>query len=155
MSNSEAQAPLFKFIDEVDGPPIEIENVLTDENLNAGGLVPVSAWMRTKSSANALRQAKKKEKAETLEGKKQLNLIAPVDEASRDALKVAAAALSDGRLSPDALRVLSGLGPSLFNEKAVNEVQEKLLIDDQVRVIGLKVMALRGWRRVFAMWLIS
>ena len=153
------QSPLFsefnqpKLVDAVEGLPIESEKVLVDEQLVAGGLVPVRAWMRTKPSANALRQAKKRENVETVQGKKQLNLVVPGDDASREALKAAAAALSDGRLSPEDLRVVSGLAASLFNEKEV--VAEEPARLDNVRRIGLRVLSLRGWRRALVMWLIS
>lgn len=137
------KAAVLRIVDVVDGPPIEADKVLNDEQLGEGGLVLVRAWMRTKPSANALRQARKKEKAETEGGRRQLNVVAPADAGSRDALRAVAVALSDGRLSADGLRALVHFEAAA--PASVNPAHE----------LGDKVLALTGWRRAVVFWLLS
>lgn len=133
------KAALLRMVDVVDGPPIEAEKVLSDDQLGDGGLIPVRAWMRTKPSANALRQARKKEKAEIEAGKRQLNVVAPADALSREALRAVAVALSDGRISAHDLSI-------------VTAQQVTPLVGDEARMLGLRVLDLRGWRRSLVLW---
>lgn len=67
--------------------------VLTDDQLEAGGLRQVRAFVRTKASKNALRVQKHREKA-AAEGLGQVNVVAP--EAARKALKTIAKRTSGG-----------------------------------------------------------
>lgn len=67
--------------------------VLTDDQLEAGGLRQVRAFVRTKASRNALRVQKHREKA-AAEGLGQVNVVAP--EAARKALKTIAKRTSGG-----------------------------------------------------------
>lgn len=91
------------------GQPIDAEQALSDEALEAGGLAPVKAWVRTRQSANAVRTQRHKEKLAAA-GVRQLNLQAP--EALHEALKEMAQAAREGRdwrapaLSDEARRVV-------------------------------------------------
>lgn len=67
--------------------------VLTDDQLEAGGLRQVRAFVRTRASRNALRVQKHREKA-AAEGLGQVNVVAP--EAARKALKTIAKRTSGG-----------------------------------------------------------
>ena len=67
--------------------------VLTDDQLEAGGLRQVRAFVRTRASRNALRVQKHREKA-AAEGLGQVNVVAP--EAARDALKAIAKRTAGG-----------------------------------------------------------
>lgn len=70
-----------------------IDDMLTDEQLEAGGLQQVRAFVRTKASKNALRVAKSKAKREA-EGIKQINVQAP--ESAHSTLRALAKAITDG-----------------------------------------------------------
>lgn len=99
-----------KYIEDVEDQPIADDAALSNEALEAGGIVPITAFVRTRSSSNAIRQRRKKMEAAKPkpDGKApraQLNIVAPTDEGARDILKKAAAALVDGTLTGDALRV--------------------------------------------------
>lgn len=74
-------------------------NPLTDEQLAAGGMVPVKAYIHTNQSKDALRQEKKREKKETL-GLKQTGVTVPDVDEARAAMRAAAAALCEGRVTP-------------------------------------------------------
>lgn len=95
-------------IEDVANAPIDADAALTDEQLEAGGLVPVKAFMRTRASANAARVQKSRAKAEAGEEgrapRKQLNLTAPADDDARAALKAASEAMLAGAISPADVR---------------------------------------------------
>lgn len=76
---------------------------LTDEQLETGGLVAVTAWVRSKASANALRQARKKKK-QAEEGRAQVNVVVP--EECKEPLKELAAALASGQITADDVRAM-------------------------------------------------
>jgi len=61
--------------------------VLTDDQLQAGGLRPVKAFVRTRVSRNAMRVKKHREKA-AQEGLEQVNVVAPPD--AREVVKLIA-----------------------------------------------------------------
>jgi hypothetical protein len=104
---------------------MDAERALSDEELAAGGVVPVKAYMRTKASKNALRQKKAKAKALNSDTpRKQLNLMAPADDAARAALKAVAEKMSDGQITaadidkidnPDVIRLGSNAMKVLEN----------------------------------------
>ena len=94
-------------VEDVPNGMLDTSKILTDDELAAGGVVPVQAYMRTRASKNAVR--KRRAKAKALEDKtprKQLNVMAPADAAARDALKRVAERLVDGDLSPSDLDLM-------------------------------------------------
>lgn len=99
------QSELFpEYSEDIPDAPIDPEKVLNNEALEAGGMVPVKAWVRTKSSKNALRIKKHQQKAENGEfgtPRKQLNIQAPTDEKSREMLKEISAKMLAGEIKPD------------------------------------------------------
>ena len=96
------------YVEDLDDTPIDIEAVLSDEALVEGGLVPIKAYARTRSSKAALRAKRHRERAEAGEGdrppKKQLNVMAPPDDDAREAVKQVAEALVEGRMKPADIR---------------------------------------------------
>jgi len=99
MSNKSAD-----YIEDLLDSPIEIESVLTHQELVEGGLVPIQAYARTRSSKAAMRAKRHRERLEA--GKedappqKQLNVLAPTSEDARKAIKEVANALVEGRITP-------------------------------------------------------
>lgn len=121
-------------VEDVQGGMLDASKVLTDEDLAAGGVVPVQAYMRTKASKNAVR--KRKAKAKALEGdspRKQLNVLAPAEPAARDALKRVAERLIDGDLLPSDLDLMGRVDNIRLGDAA-----SKVLISG-----GWKAMVLR------------
>lgn len=120
------------FLDEVPESPIDADAVLSDEALAAGGLVPVAAFMRTRSSANASRLKKSRAKAADA-GLRQLNVVVPV--AAHAAVKALAKELQAGVALHEALQA------ALVNATQGTE-----------SATGGRT-ALAGWLRAVARWL--
>lgn len=97
-------ADRFEHIEDAENRPFDMAGEpLTDDQLEAGGLVEVRAWVRSKASANALRQQRKREK-QAEEGRSQVNVVVP-DEC-KEPLKELAAALAAGQIDADDVRAL-------------------------------------------------
>lgn len=120
-------------IEDVTESPTNPDKVLTDDALAAGGLVKVNAFMRTKSSAGALRVQKHRDKKEA-EGVKQINVQA--SEEARQAIKTIAARTGEGEKLENVLAEL--VGDRLTTE------------EKQTIAIGQQVKALTGWRKKVA-----
>ena len=91
------------------------QNMLTDEELEAGGLQQVRAFVRTKASKNALRVAKAKAKKQEI-GIKQLNIQA--HETAHEALRALAKATASGSSVEQALEQLGYLQALTSEQKA-------------------------------------
>lgn len=87
------------------GQPLDVEQALTDQELEAGGLKPVKAWVRTKQAGNAVRTKRYKER-QAAEGVKQVNVQAPQE--THEALKAIAARTKAGESLGDVLSDLAG-----------------------------------------------
>lgn len=126
------------YLEDVSETPLDPELSITDEELQLAGLVPITAFMRTRSSKNAERIRKSREKTEAgsddTSPRKQLNLTAPADDQARDALKALSAALIDGDTTPDLIKT------ALNNSDAVRigKHVQRVLADG-----GLKALLLR------------
>jgi len=121
-------------IEDVQSGMLDASKVLTDDDLAAGGVVPVQAYMRTKASKNAVR--KRRAKAKALEGgtpRKQLNIVAPADPAARDALKRTADRLVDGDLSPSDLDLMGRV-----DNIRLGDAVSKVLIAGGLRAVLLR-----------------
>lgn len=123
-----------------EGPSvIDTDDVLDDDALRAGGLVPVRTWARTKASNGALRSRRARERAAAGEAgppRRQVSVIAPPDDEARDALRAVAAAMVAGDLTPAHLR-------ELHPAQAISPV------DDDARKLGrraLEIIGSGGWR---------
>ena len=104
------------------------ENMLTDEQLEAGGLQQVRAFVRTKASKNALRVAKAKAKREE-NGIRQLNIQA--HESAHQALRELAKATASGSSLEQALEQLGYL--------------QALTAEQKAAVAALKQKTWKGW----------
>lgn len=101
-------ADLFDLAEEAEqaGGPQDPEKVLTDEQLQEGGLVPVKAFMRTKQSRNALRVKAKREKAQEERGVSQVNVQAP--EEAQEPIRAIAKETRDGKSVAEAVQAVTG-----------------------------------------------
>lgn len=139
-------------IEDVPETPADPETVLTDEQLAAGGLVKVNAFMRSKASANALRVQKHREKKEA-EGVKQINVQA--NEEARQAIKAIAERTKAGEQLSNVLASLAG-NPAEIPEaapqtKTPDPKAERLTQEEKRLVlIGQRVQGLTGWRKALA-----
>jgi uroporphyrinogen-III synthase len=120
--------------------PIEENKALTDEQLHEAGLAKVEAFIRTKSSAAAIRKARQRQK-EKAEGLKQVNVTAPQD--VKPILQLIAKECSEGKKLEDVLI------------KALSSVTSHGLdtLDDLTKrkiEIGEKVLSLKGWKKLIA-----
>lgn len=102
-----------RFIEDAEkGGPVDTDKALSDDELKAGGLREVAAWVRTKQSKNALRLKRHWEK-QAAAGVKQLNLPAPAE--MHAPLKAMVKAAREGRdwraavLSDEARQVVQAL----------------------------------------------
>lgn len=123
--------------------------VLTDDQLEEGGLRQVRAFVRTRASRNALRVQKHREKA-AAEGLGQVNVVAP--EAARDVLKAIAKRTAGGEPLEAVLRDLAGLqrpqavpGPAPAPAPKAPERPSKLPEADALVVAAAHAPGLRGW----------
>lgn len=73
---------------------VDVDLVLDDAALLTGGMVPVKAFIRSEASANALRQKRKRQR-QVEGGAKQLSVLAPADDASRNAIKAVGTAMRE------------------------------------------------------------
>lgn len=126
--------------------PIDAEAILTDEQLERGGLVKVEAFMRTRTSAAAARKARQREREES-EGLRQINIKA--DEETGAALKSIAAEIGRGATLLDAIvkAVPSVTSPALVTPPMEIKADPET---ERLTMIGRKVDALTGWRRLVA-----
>jgi hypothetical protein len=111
----------------ITGEPINAKDVLTDEQLENGGLVAVKSYMRTSKSKDALRQKKKRKKKEAM-GLKQTGVTVPDNDEARTAMRIVATALRESHMTPAEI-VEAVSGPINDNEntftlsKELSEVQ--------------------------------
>ena len=103
--------PTHSYAEDITDDPVDSETVLDDAALIDSGLVPIRAFIRTKSSKAAIRAKRHRERAEAghkdQPPKKQLNVMAPIDPEARTAVKVVAEALIEGRVKPGDLKELN------------------------------------------------
>ena len=100
----------------ITGEPIRAKDVLTDEQLENGGLVAVKAYMHTSKSKDALRTEKNRKKQKS-NGLKQTGVTVPDNDEARLAMKIVATALRECHMTPAEL-VETVSGPINDNEQA-------------------------------------
>ena len=83
---------------------IDADKVLTEDDLLAGGLAPVRAYVRTRAGKAATRQQRHREKLEK-EGVKQVNIVAPAE--AHPVIKALAERLRQGEDLQTVLRDLA------------------------------------------------
>ncbi len=98
---------------------------LTDDELQAGGMDRVVAFIRTKRSKDALRKEKQRNKQEG-SGKRQINLVVPDDDRSRASMRGAAIAIEDevAHRALELLLVNEDLRPLIVGVAARPELRE-------------------------------
>ena len=144
------QAPPLRIVEDHADPALEGEfiaanDVLTDEQLAAGGMVSVQAFMRTSQSKAALRQKKRrKEKAEN--GLKQTGVTVPDVDEARAAMRAAAAALCEGRMTP--LEIVQSVSNDIAPEEPFAFSNEMA----KVRAILVRGGARAWWIRRVLSW---
>jgi hypothetical protein len=74
--------------------PNKVVGDLTDDELKAGGMDRVTAYVRSPRSKEAKRKTKQREKQQKA-GKRQINIVVRDDERSRTTMRAAAAAIDD------------------------------------------------------------
>lgn len=147
------------YLEEIKDRPVDVDAVLTDDELEAGGLAPIAAYVRTKSSKNALRIQKARAKAEAgTDGtpRRQLNIVAPADDASRNALKAASDALLQGIRSP--AEIMAALTGEAVQQPAPAPAEPARVIDEEALTTGLKaktILAAGGIRAAILRRLLS
>lgn len=92
---------------------IDADKVLTEDDLLAGGLAPVRAYVRTKVGRAATRQQRHREKLEG-EGVKQVNIVAPAE--AHPVIKALAERLRQGEDVQAVLRDLARDGATAAPE---------------------------------------
>jgi hypothetical protein len=108
-------AEYIEDIDDVGAGKVPMSAVLDDSDLMRGGIVPVKAYMRTKASANALRQQRKRER-QAENGARQLAVLAPADDASRNALKAVGVAMRERGLAADTVSLVGNAEPEFVQK---------------------------------------
>lgn len=120
--------------------PIAADSILTDQQLERGGLVKIEAFMRTRTSAAAARKAKQREKQAT-EGLRTITLVAPV--AANEPLRQIAKACSEGKSIEEAIKTVTSHGQVTTDP-----------LKEHYEAIGKKVDALKGWRAIIVQWIL-
>ena len=98
--------------------------LLTDEQIEAGGLRPVRAWVRTHASADALRQKRQRNRDQEEKGWKQCNVKAR--EEDHDLLRGIAQASREGDVVDVLRELLEQLSPGSVRKP--DPVESKLLM---------------------------
>ncbi|TCV81257.1 hypothetical protein [Sulfurirhabdus autotrophica] len=138
-----------KFIEQVPDYPPSGEP-LSDEDLIAGGLVPVKTWFRTNKTKAALRVAKHREKNAVL-GLKPVNVVANAE--TEAVIKQLAAAAKAGKTAKAAILELAGpeiqlITADLEKEKAksVIAMTDLGLLKRELADIKAERDRLRAWK---------
>jgi hypothetical protein len=108
---------------------------LTDEELRAGGMDRVVAFIRTERSKEALRQESHRKK-KAAQGKRQINLTVPDDDRSRATMRSAAIVIED-EVAHQAIELLLAnerLRPLIVGVAARPEIQETIDLIQQRQV---------------------
>lgn len=122
----------IQYIEEVKEAPIDADSILTDEQLQRGGLVKIEAFVRTKTSAAASRKAKQRAR-EKAEGIQTVTLTVPAE--AKAQLKAITAEIANGKTVTEAIQNVTCHGQ---------------VTKSKAQVIGERVLALTGWRLVIA-----
>lgn len=132
-------ADRYEHIEDAENRPFDLAGEpLTDDQLEAGGLVEVRAWVRSKASANALRQKRKREK-QAEEGRSQVNVVVP--EECKEPLKELAAALAAGQIDADQVRAMIAGADALAELEAVRAERDQ--VQQQAAAAQTELDALR------------
>lgn len=126
---------------------IDAERVLSEDDLLAGGLTPVRAYVRTRAGKAASRQQRHRKKLES-GGAKQVNIVAPVE--AHPVLKVLAERLREGEDLQAVLRDLAKTGAQTSAAAPRNKPKPTVEADPVNQVIERG-----GWRAWLLRWLLG
>lgn len=127
---------------------IDADKVLTEDDLLAGGLTPVRAFVRTRAGKAATRQQKHREKLESV-GIRQVNIQAPAE--AHPVIKALAERLREGEDLQAVLRDLAKNGtPAAPTAPAPSAKPKPAAVDPVAEVIGRG-----GWRAWLLRWLLG
>ena len=107
------KAPKLRIVEDhadpaLDGEPIAANDALTDERLAVGGIIAIKGYMRTSATKEALKAREKREKKAN-NGIKQTGVDVPDIDEARKAIRDAAEALREGRMTPlEIVQAVSG-----------------------------------------------
>jgi hypothetical protein len=144
------QIELIDYIEDAEkaGPPL-LDRTFSDEELDRGGLVPVKAFVRSKTSKNAERvrkAAERREKGENGPARKQINLQAPVDDDARKLLQEINSSLLDGSATPDVIRRAMSNDNTDWKQRALTAERE---LDELRNRIESMTKRPRRWFKLF------
>lgn len=131
----------IEYVDEVRSHPIDCDAPLSEEALASGGLVKVNAYVRTRSSANALRVKKSRQRAAS-DGLRQLNVVVPVE--AHAAIKAFAKGLQRGNSVADAAKSLLADEPNAILHS--KDAQQAAVLER----LAVQLAQMSGWRRWIA-----
>ena len=159
MQTNPTEAP--DYVEHIPDAPLDCANTLSDDTLAAGGLVRVSAFMRTNSSANAARVKKSREKLAADTGVKQLNVVVPL--LAHAAMKTIAKNLQAGGSLGDVLKAALALEaptPKRVETPGAAPSPASLLPSTtparlrHAELAAARLASLKGWRLLLA-WLMG
>lgn len=169
---------MLTHIDDMQDGPIDADAILTDDQLERGGLVKIEAYVRTRTSAAAARKAKQREAQEEA-GIKQANITGTAD--TLETLKAIAKACANGKPLADAIveafpnvtsRVLvtphtpspAPIAPAIDPEVSrLAEIGRRVEAEDPedkrhrqaCERLGRKVIYLTGWKHKLVHWILN
>lgn len=129
---------------------IDADKVLTEDDLLAGGLAPVRAYVRTRAGKAATRQQRHREKLEN-EGVKQVNIVAPAE--AHPVIKALAERLRQGEDVQAVLRDLARDGATAAPE-AKPQPRPKPRPATEADPVA-EVIERGGWRAWLLRWLLG
>lgn len=129
---------------------IDADKVLTEDDLLAGGLTPVRAFVRTRAGKAATRQQRHREKLEN-EGVKQVNILAPAE--AHPVIKALAERLRQGEDVQAVLRDLARPGATTAPE-AKPQPRPKPKPATEADPVA-EVIERGGWRAWLLRWLLG
>lgn len=124
--------------------PIASDAILTDEQLDRGGLVKVEAFMRTRTSAAAARKSKQRER-QAEEGLKTITIVAPA--AANEPLKAIAKACAAGQSIEKAI-IRAVPSVTSHGQVTIDPLKE------HYETVGRKIDSLTGWRKIIVKWIL-
>lgn len=131
---------------------IDADKVLTEDDLLAGGLTPVRAFVRTRAGKAATRQQRHREKLEN-EGVKQVNILAPAE--AHPVIKALAERLRQGEDVQAVLRDLARPGATTAPEaKPQPRPKPKPKPATEADPVA-EVIERGGWRAWLLRWLLG
>lgn len=143
-----------EYVEHIPDTPFDCANALSDDSLASGGLVRVSAFMRTKASANAARVKKAREKAADT-GVRQLNVVVPL--AAHATMKAIAKDLQAGGSLSDVLKAAIALEGPAPKPAVVQGAASPAAMPartperpQHAELVAARLASLKGWRLLLA-----